>query len=107
MGLAQTIPILGDQGRSIEEHPRLVLRGGAVHLRNVGVDAIAIKVYRARRFGHHKRWRGEGDHGVDGSQWARLRRVEDVHLRSLRKGMRLWGVGWCNKRIPYNNACVI
>jgi hypothetical protein len=107
MGLAQTIPILGDQGRSIEEHPRLILGGGAGHIRNVGVDAIAIKIHRARRLGHHKRGRGEGDHGVDGSQRTRLRRVKDVHLRSLRKRMRLWGVGWSHEGIPHNNASVI
>jgi hypothetical protein len=47
MGLAQTIPILGDQSRSIEEHPRLVLGGGASNIRDIGVDTIAIKVHRA------------------------------------------------------------
>lgn len=47
MGLAQTIPILGDQGRSIEEHPRLILGGGTSYIRDIGVDTIAIKVHRA------------------------------------------------------------
>jgi hypothetical protein len=47
VGLAQTIPILGDQGRSIKEHPRLVLGGGAGYIRDIGVDTIAIKVHRA------------------------------------------------------------
>ena len=47
MGLAQTIPILGDQGGSIEEHPRLILGGGARYVGDIGVDTIAIEVHRA------------------------------------------------------------
>jgi hypothetical protein len=107
MGLAQTIPILGDQGRPIEEHPRLILGGGARYIRDIGVDTIAIKVHRARRLGDHIRGRGEGDHGIDGSQRARLRGVEDVHLRGLRECMRLWGVGWSHERIPHDNTGII
>ena len=107
MGLAQTIPILGDQGRSIEEHPRLILGGGASHIGDIGVDTIAIKVHRTRGLGHHKRGRGEGHHRVDGPQRARLWGVEDVHLRGLRECMRLWGVGWSHERIPHNNTGII
>ena len=104
MGLAQAIPILGDQGRPIKKHPRFVLGGGAGHIGDVGVDAISIKVYRARRLGHHKRGRCEGNHRVDSPQRARRRGVEDVHLRSLRECMRLWRVRWCHEGIPHYNT---
>jgi hypothetical protein len=80
MGLAQAIPILGYQGRSIKEHPRVVLGGSTGHIGDIRVDAVAVKVYRARGLGHHKRGRGESDHRVDRSQRAGLGRVEDIHL---------------------------
>ena len=80
MGLTQAIPVLGDQGRPVEEHAGIILGGSAVHICNVGVDAIAIEVHRARGFGHYERGRGEGDDRVDGPQGARFRRVKDVHL---------------------------
>lgn len=80
MGLTQAVPVLGDQGRPVEEHAGIIFGGSAVHIRNIGVDAIAIEVDRARGFGHHKRGRGESDDRVDGAQRTRLWRVKDVHL---------------------------
>ena len=107
MGLAQAIPILGYQGRSIKEHPRVVLGGSAGHIGDIGVDAIAVKVYRARGLGHHKRGRGESDHRVDGSQRAGLGRVEDIHLRRLGNCMRLRRVGRCHEGIPHHDTSIV
>ena len=80
MRLTQAIPVLGDQGRSVEEHAGIIFGGSAVHLRDIGVDAITIEVDGTRGFGYHERGRGEGDDWVDGPQGTRLWRVKDVHL---------------------------
>jgi len=107
MRLAQAFPILRNQGSSVEEHSRLVLCWGADHIRNVGVNAIAIEVYRARGLCDHERGRGEGDHRIDSSQRARLRRVEDVHLRIVRERVRVWRVGRCHEGISHHDSRTI
>ena len=48
MRLTQAVPGLGDQGRPVEKHAGIILGGSTVHIRNIGVDAIAIEVDRAR-----------------------------------------------------------
>jgi hypothetical protein len=107
MGLAQAFPILGNQGCSVEEHARLVLDGGAAHIRNVGVDTITIEIYRARRLGRHERGGGKGDNGINRPQWAGLRGVKDVHLGGLRKCVRLWGTWRGHERVSHDNASII
>ena len=107
MRLTQAIPVLGDQGRSVEEHAGFIFSRSAVHIRDIGMDAIAIEVHRARGFGYHERGRGEGDDRVDGPQRTRLRRVKDVHLRSLGDRVRLWRVGRSHEGIPHDNTSVV
>ena len=107
MGLTQAVPVLGDQGRSVEEHAGIIFGGSAVHIRNIGVDTITIEVDRARGFGHHERGRGESDDRVYGTQGTRLWRVEDVHLRSLGERVRLWRVGRSHKGISHHNTSIV
>ena len=107
MGLTQAVPVLGDQARPVEEHARIILGGSTIHICNVGVDTIAIKVDGARGFGHHERGRGEGDDRIDGPQGTRLRRVKDVHLRSLGERVCLWRVGRSHEGISHDNTGVV
>jgi len=54
MGLTQAVPVLRDQGSSVEEHAGFVFGGSTVHIRDIRVDAIAIEVDRTRGFSHHE-----------------------------------------------------
>ena len=60
MGLTQVVPVLGDQGRSVEEHAGIIFGGSTIHVRNIVVDAIPIEVLvdREREFDNQ---RGESE----------------------------------------------